>query len=420
MRLRRAIAWLMLAAALGAAVPLASSLASTLLSGGRAADARRQALIRREGFVGVLRMWTCEGFSPGAGSLSGWVMACIRRFERQHPGVYVQMRQVSPGVMAQFGAGDLNPPDVILFGRGMLESAAHLVPLEDLPMRAELADAGAVDGVRYAAPVAMGGAAWALNGALLKALPERWAGLERPVVGKKPIALMAAPADGAFSMSAALIALSVQPQSGGGPPPKAGEGVDLGLPIATAEPTPKPARKLVSLGLPDELPDGFRAKSSAYEDFVAGRAAALPVTQREITRLMRLAESGRMTDVTYWPAGAALTDQLAMMAVVDAPKDGAQARQALCAQLIALMLDDASQRALAASGALPVVDGLTLYAGTPGMAQIEATLSGELWVPNAFDAGWKARAAAIADRFQAGAIDAVEALEELKQSPTQP
>jgi len=226
-----------------------------------------------------------------------------------------------------------------------------------------------------------------------------------------------APRDGAFlSWSAALVALSVRAQN---PPdvipPKAGEGVDLGLVDA---PTPAPtaearSTELMSAGLPEDLPETFRQIESVYSAFTGGRAAAIPVTQREIQRLHTLSETGRAPDWTVETSAAAWTDQLALVAVVDWPREELAERQALCLQFLDSLLTEEAQQALEGVKAFPVIDTPPLYPARQGMAQIErALVSDALKTPPAFG-DWRAKARGLGDRFEAGEIDAVAGWEAL-------
>lgn len=403
MRLRKALAWV----ALGAVVAL---LPWALR---QRPDEMRVALLRPEGFTGVLRLWVAE--EGLGGSLNGWLMRGIRQLERAHPGVYVQISPVSAATLSGFASGKLSPPDLLLFPPGALGGGEGLLPLPAQPVRVPLESVGAWAGELRATPVALGGYAWAHNRALLTELPASWTGAERPGKGKARPYLMTAPGDAPFaSWSAALMALSMRPALGEAAPlPKAGEGVDLGLPQATTQPTPVPSIRRTDMGLPAELPKGAFSQA-AYDALIRGEVAAAPVSDREIRRWMARQAAGRGPELAFDASGLALTDRVALMAVVDLPRADLAERQALGMELIDRLTREDSQRALADYGALPVTSGLTLYAAQPGMAQIEQALSSPaLIVPGAFDDTWHRRAQALGDAWRAGELDAGRALAQL-------
>ncbi|MEF9894747.1 MAG: extracellular solute-binding protein [Clostridia bacterium] len=361
-------------------------------------------------FAGVLRVWVHGGWSPGSGSFVPWLNARAARFEKRHPGVYVQVERVSDMTLAAFGSGDVNPPDAILFPPGLLDGADGLLPLAARAQLTEaIADAGRYGEALYALPVAMGGYAWALNRKWLEDVPLNWAALDPPPPAKKRARfLLQAPSDGRFlSWSGALNALCA-PRSrtrAGFQAEKAGEGLDLGLPDdprATQAPTPMPETELVLCDLPPALPADFRKGDTAYAAFTGDVAAAIPVTQREIRRLQVLSEMGRGPDWTIAQGGAAFTDQLLMMAVVDAPRPDAQARKALALSLLDFLLTEDSQAQLSLIRALRVTKGPALYGSQRGMAELEAIYRGGFSSVNAFDDRFRAQQAAQADRLQAG------------------
>ena len=92
----------------------------------------REELVQRSfaSWSGVLRIWKCEGWQSGAGSMNRWLNAGIEVFEKRNQGVYVQITDVSSEVMRKFTAVGTNPPDAVLFAPGMLESPQGLAVLE--------------------------------------------------------------------------------------------------------------------------------------------------------------------------------------------------------------------------------------------------------------------------------------------------
>ena len=81
---------------------------------------------------------------------------------------------------------------------------------------------------------------------------------------------------------------------------------------------------------------------------------------------------------------------------------------------IAHLLDAQVQAELAETGALPVLEGLSIYAGQPGFEALEAASSLPLLVPPAFGGAGRAALAAVREAYLAGEIDADEGLARLR------
>ncbi len=406
-RLVRAIAWLALAC-LGALSPFLLALLPV--------RGNELALSHDAGWTGVLRLWKCEGWQSGSGSLTGWLNGRIAEFEKRHPGVYIQLTDVSPETLAAFAAGDVNPPDLLLFAPGMLPDASHLSVLpETMPLRSSLQAVGVESGARHAVPVAMGGYALAMNTELLMETPASWREHPAPTPGprtasalrKATFSLLNAPADGAqLSWSASLLALfagTVQTESAA--PIPIGDGLDLGLttPEPTASPAPTAEPQAAYQALPLALPDNFRTQESVYSDFTAGKLSAMPATQREIRRLQLLSQDGRGPDFRIETMGAPFTDQLALMAVVDWPREDGEARQSLSQAFLSHLLTEESQAKLTSARAFPVIDMAPLYGGDSAFAALEQALaSPALTVPPVFGDAWRAYAASLMDNVSPG------------------
>ena len=355
------------------------------------------------GWSGVLRLWVCdEMWPPGNGSFMPWLNACIDRFERRHPGAYVQVSSVPLSVLQGFATGGVNPPDMLLLAPGMLTSDENLLSLSpSAALPAFLQDAGQ----GRAAAVALGGYGWALNKAYLSEAPADWAALGAGPKAKKKnqraFSWMDTPADGPFaSYSNAFLSLmdDREVSEEGRQPVKAGEGLNLGL-KGEPEPTAAPrSTKLVRATLPAALPTDFRTRASILSDFASGRTAAALVSQREMQRLSALSGAGRAPDWTLEPAP--YTDQVAFLAVVDLPRQDLNARQALSVQLIDHLLSDESQKALTKIHAFRAVSGEALYASRAGFSALERALSvGAVQVPAAFDGSFRSAAKAAADEL---------------------
>lgn len=354
-------------------------------------------------WAGVLRLWVCdEMWQPGNGSFFPWLNACIRRFERRNPGVYVQASSVSLSVLSDFASGSINPPDLLLIAPGMLAGTEGLLAIEPsgaLPEHLKQAGQGC------ATAVALGGYGWALNAAHLTEAPVDWAALgEAPAATKKnqrPFSWMDAPVDSAFSSySNAFISLLIDrevPEEAAAPE-KAGEGLSLGLPEdPQPTPTPRPLKR-VRATLPSSLPADFRTRENVWSDFASGRTAASLLSQRELRRLEALDEAGRAPDWGF--EAAPYTDQLAFLAIVDLPREDLLQRQALCQKLVDHFLSDESQKALTSIRAFRAVTGDALYARVLGFSQLERGLSQEnVRVAAAFDTGFRSAAKNAADNL---------------------
>jgi hypothetical protein len=334
-------------------------------------------------WAGVLRLWVCdEMWQPGSGSFVPWLNACVDKYERRHPGVYVQVSSVTLQVIRGFASGEINPPDILLLAPGMLPDSESLLPLS---LNAELPEYLSDAGEGHAAAVALGGYGWALNTSFLPEAPTDWAALGDPAKvvktrkNQRAFSWMDAPADLPFaSYSKAFLSLMADREiyEEAQEPVKAGEGLDLGL-TGTPEstPTPRPRSvKRVRATLPISLPSDFGKRESALSGFTSGRTAAVLSSQRDINRLEALSGAGRAPDWTLSPAP--FTDQVAFIAVVDLPRQDLAARQALCVGLIEHMLSDESQKALSKIRAFRAVPGEAMYASRAGFGALERSLSG--------------------------------------------
>lgn len=355
------------------------------------------------GWSGVIRLWVCdEMWPPGSGSFVPWLNTCIDRFERRHPGVYVQVSSVPLSVLQRFAGGEVNPPDMMLLAPGMLPGADNLLTLPpDGRLPASLQDAGQ----GHATVVALGGYGWALNKTYLTEAPVDWAALGEGAKAKRKnqraFFWMDAQADGVFvSFSKAFLSLMADREVSeeARQPVKAGEGLNLGL---TGEPEPTEAprtTRLVRATLPKALPKDFRTRESVLGDFASGRTAAVLLSQRELQRLSALSGAGRAPDWTLEPAP--YTDQVAFLSVVDVPRQDLAERQALSVQLIDHLLSDESQKALVKAFAFRAAPGEALYASRTGFAALERWLNaGAIQVPDAFDTNFRGAAKAAADEL---------------------
>jgi len=356
-------------------------------------------------WTGVLRLWEFEGWQPGSGSLTGWLSLCIEKFEKKHSGVYVQLTEVSEKTMKDFLNSSVSPPDLILYPPGLLDAPYSLMEMpEETPLRAPLRSLGFWQGKRYAVPVALGGYAMAVNSSLLPETPGNWS--EAPILDED-IDLLNAPKDGSYlSWSAAMLSMfagSYEAQPNGEKPP-VGEGIDLGLPPGEIDQTevPEPA-EIRSNALPNALPGDFREAEGVYSLFVNESIAATPVTQREIRRLQQLSETGKAPDWRVEAIGLPFTDQAALVSVVASEREDLKERQALCTELIGLMLTAEMQSKLTVSRTFPVIDLPPLYGNQAGMRVVEVSLGkSDLLIPPAFGNQWREYAVRLMDKMRAG------------------
>jgi len=357
----------------------------------------RHSLVHRSlsSWSGVLRIWKCEGWQSGSGSLTPWLNACVAAFEKRHPGVYIQISDVSAETLRAFSSDELNPPDAVIFAPGMLESPESLLPLSTVfSLKPSLRKTGFCQGAQYAVPIAMGGYALAVNTRLMPETPENWSDHS-----SEETVILHCPKDSDYlSWSAALLALF----SGSSAPMQEnvpiGDGVNLGLPDLAPSPTPDAVRtEPRENALPQTLPDAFRKEASVYSLFTSGKAAAIPVTQREIVRLNALSESGKAPDWRIETMGLPFSDQLSFFSVVNYPRKDAADRQRLCADFLSLLLSEEMQKKLTSVRAFPVFPVSGLYSSAP-FAYLEQALASDLLIaPCAFGSKWRQQAALLAD-----------------------
>ena len=350
------------------------------------------------GWAGVLRLWICEGWPVGSDSTSGWINRCITAFEKRHPGVYVQPEYVEPEAIASIGESGILPPDLVLFPPGAGVPVEMLAPLPaDLPLRPGLAACGVAAGERRAAPVLLGGYMWAWNAALLSGIPPTWENAETP---------MACPPDEPFRhWGAALLGLCDVAYTNDAPsasPTPPGD-LDLGLAAAPTTPAPMPvATPVPETGLREcRLPEGFDTSDRAWQGFINGDVAAIPVTQREIRRLGTLSDQGRGPAWQLSPGGAVFTDQVLYTGIVRRESD--DGRGALCDAFVEHLLSAECQGQLYRIGTFSVTDAPSGYAAGDPLAAMETMLRGSAPImPDAFDVSWQSDTDTIVRDFFAG------------------
>ena len=310
-----------------------------------------------------------------------WLNSAISAFEKGHDGVYIQARKVDAEALRAFADSGINPPDMILFPPGLLDSADGLAEVGGLPaLRAGLA--GCADG--YAVPVLMGGYAWAFDRQALEGAPA------------EGDAIACASAGEHSSPPAALMLLSTGEREA--EVEIEAPGLDLGLPVGAA------------------VREGATVLSEdAYGAFTRGDVDALVATQADIRRLTALSEAGRGPDWAAVATGEAmLADQLLLLGIVDWPRTDIAGRQELCREFLLHLLNTETQAALDTCGALPVLEGLALYGGRNGYEALEAAASLPLLIPPVFGGEGQGMLSGVSEAFLSGGIDAAEGLARLR------
>lgn len=365
-----------------------------------------------EGWSGVLRVWVYEGWKPGIGSTSSWLNQCISTFEKKHEGVYVQPQYVDASALETLGENGVIPPDMILFPPGLLNTPAHLLPIESTYDLLEgLQHSGDYGGFTYAVPVAMGGYLWAYNTNMLASLPDTWSDADLDI---------SAPIDDDYHQwGAALLSLcsgrylADQEDADTRDNVPLGD-VDLGLESISETPVPTstPEPSADSL-LPCQLPSDFTFSETAYTDFVNGTLAAVPVSQREVYRLQALSDQGKGPDWQLAQSGsAAFTDQILFIAIVD--RQDAQAQQELSHQFIDHLLSNDCQSTLSKVSAFSVTSAASGYAAYDALCTMEIALKAPgLMAPCAFGMQWKQSVEIIVRQFTEGDRDAWALLPQL-------
>ena len=336
-------------------------------------------LIREKygGWSGVLRLWVYEGWAANA---MGWLNRAISAFEKEHEGVYIQARKVDAAALRDFAVSGVDPPDMTLFPPGLLDGPEALAAVGELPeLRPGLA--GCADG--YAAPVLMGGYAWVYDRQALDGPPE------------KGDTAVCAPSGAYASPPAAYMLLSTGEREA--EVELETPGLDLGLPANA------------------EIGKASPVNEDAYGAFTRGEVPALTATQAEVRRLMALTETGRGPDWTAAATGEAmLADQLLLLGIVDWPREDIAGRQALCRAFLLHLLDAETQATLETCGALPVIEGLSVYGGENGYAALEAAASLPLLIPPVFGEEGREALAAVSEAFFRGELGAAEGLARLR------
>ncbi len=339
---------------------------------------------------GVLRLWAYEGCG-----LSGWLNDASARFERSHDGVYVQISYVSEETLKAFEYISDNPPDMILTCPGMLESAAGLIKTDiSNGLRKELRGYGG----GALTPVALGGYAWCINE---RRLPN----------GSLDGAMVLIREDEKYSCASAAFLGLLSGEPAVEEAQDSRYGVDLGLqsPDSAAEKVEYTGKR-VEIAISADS----RRDKDAYAAFARGDADCIVATDDDIRRLERLSATGRAPDWRIVTTGLAFTDRLKLMGIVESDKADANERQSMSIKFVEFLVSESRQAALSSTGAFGVIDGTAMYAGRSALSQLEAFLTdSEIYVPDAFDSGYKISAHMFAEealQSSGGALEKFKAL----------
>lgn len=305
-----------------------------------------------ETWSGVLRVWVAE--DAGMSGLTGWLNACAPAVEKANNGVYISIRQVSNEAIANYLTTGINPPDIIIYPSGLMNSTEGLdIITAAYPLRRGLSASP------YAVPVLTGARFWIYDTGAYPALPVDM------------YEVSAACREGDLN---ALTALStgLRPVEG---ETRALPGVDLGL-GGTVEATPAPAGEVACRISPElTVTDKPRAL------FLSGEVDAFVGSISDIMYL---------TDESGWAAAVtgeyAYTDNVLMCSIV-AKDDG---RSGVCRAFLDALMSE-GQTSAARAGALPAVMGVSAWSGDIVMAQLEAALESRTWVAGVSGASGAAR-----------------------------
>lgn len=275
-----------------------------------------RALVEKKyaGWSGVLRIWAFEGWT-GGDLMAGWINGCASAFEKSHPGVYIEVTYPGAEAVQQLGRTGVRAPDMVLFPPGLMDSPQGLAALSD---------------GSHACAVALGGYAWAVNDAAEgTAIPpdEDWRSWTRA-------------AESLGEPGAIIEEIEIEPP-----------GIDLGLPAAASA-------------------------ADALTRFMNGELRAVPVTQREIARLLRLQDQGRGPEWRLQCSGA-WTDQVMYLSIV------AGGQEALSQEFLAHLLSPECQARLARVKLLSATASPADYSPGSAMEAMQLSMLREGFTPSA-------------------------------------
>lgn len=312
-------------------------------------------------WAGVIRIWADKDCLAG-----GWLNACAEKFEKAHAGVYINVQELSSGVLSEYATSGVNTPDILIYTDGVIDNTAPLIPISKAyPLR---------DGIHsstYAVPVLLHPSFLIYNPTVHETLPGDLRNTQT-VCSAEDIAALTALCTGLRSAEGVSAALP---------------GIDLGL-TGSTQPTPAPAGTIECRVPPDVIADTPVRKLFAAGDadiFVGG-----------IGDVLRLEECAAAATGNY-----AYASDIVMCSIVN--KD--EGRAEICREYLDTLMND-GQTLAARAQAFPAIYGASAWEDNQILASVEEGLRGKMWLSGIRDTD-------AAYLFIEGKISADEAIERI-------
>jgi len=288
------------------------------------------------GWTGVIRIWASDDCMA-----SGILSACASIYEKAHPGIYVNVRQVPGEAISSYLTTGINPPDIIVYHSSVSPDPAGLESITAAyPLRQ-----GIVPGA-HSVPILLHPSFFIYNTSVLDVLPG-----DMYVI---PVAC--APGD-----LNALTALCTGLRSSGAQQQTL-PGVDIGLTgeshTETAPAGDIPCRMGSNLTLTDDPAAAYR-KGDAVA-FVGRAGDAIKFS----------GNSAAAVTGEY-----AFTDSAVMLSIIK--KD--DSRLGACMEYLDIIMNE-GQYLAARAQAFPAVTGVSAWSGDPLLAPAEAALESRTWI----------------------------------------
>ncbi len=309
----------------------------------------------------LLRVWLMED-TLGA---SSWLKRQSSRMESAQSGVSVYLRTARPQELLQ---PDTVLPDLIIFSPGAVKNPESLfLPLTgELPLSDSALRAGRWQTAQYAVPVCMDGYVLAYDPALTGTAAATPA--PAPLLGIGAVPSVTPAPEKTTSFDDLLASLAKLPR-----------GKDTAYDFQCAAGMPLMLLSSLRSGdtglAPGALPSSFgnASRDTVYAEFLAGRCRACMLPSRY---LRSLALKNKPFALLMPPLPA--TDMYLAAGVVQG-----EGRDLALAYLL-MLLSHEGQQDLSPSGLMAVSQAVSPYAADPVFGQVEASLKGDLILPNAF------------------------------------
>lgn len=286
-------------------------------------------------WTGVIRIWVQNDIKTNP---LQWINTCSTKFERERKGIYINVQSVSPAAIKTLRETGINPPDIIIWSAGLLDTADGLHEITgEYPLRPGLKQSP------YAIPLLTGAYAWIYTGSL-------------------PADMRDTPVACSDDMLVPMAALSTSLRTGDSSEAIL-PGVDLGL-SGDTQAKEKPQGNIIC-----------RASSMlAVTDNAAGmlKNGEVPVIVGDISQIKSLCGAGYSAQVT---GSCACTGAPVLFSMVKRNVSAPDERRALCEDFLTYLMTEGQEKAHLA-GAMPATDNITAHAGDPVLSYIEAQLSG--------------------------------------------